>query len=312
MLRALTRYTIARSCSRILCRNYTATVISGSKIAAEIKSDIKQKLENMKDKIQHKPGLAVILVGNRKDSESYVRAKQLAAAQLGFESFVAKFDEDTPQETIIKQVKQFNDDEKVHGILVQLPLPEHVKEDAVLSEISIEKDVDGFNPQSMADIATNRKPQFTPCTPKGCMELLDRTGVDLTGKEVVVIGRSNIVGLPLSLMLLNRAATVTICHSYTENLDEKVKQADIVISACGSPELVRKDWIKPGAIVIDVGINSVPDETSPKGYRIVGDVCFDEVKGVASFITPVPGGVGPMTVAMLMKNTWKSFIRKIK
>jgi 5,10-methylene-tetrahydrofolate dehydrogenase/methenyl tetrahydrofolate cyclohydrolase len=292
-------------------RSYTAQIIDGKKIATEIKQKIKQQFERFHN-AQHTPGLAVILVGDRKDSEAYVHAKQKAAAQLGFKSFVAKFDRSATQDEIIQKVQQFNNDPQIHGILVQLPLPNHIKEESILNEINVDKDVDGFHPLNMGDIATNRHPLFTPCTPKGCMELLERTGVDITGKSVVVIGRSNVVGLPLSLLLLNKSATVTICHSYTENIADKIKQADILIAACGQPEFVRGEWLKPGAIVIDVGINSIPDNTKKKGYRLVGDVCFEEAKNVASYITPVPGGVGPMTVAMLMQNTWLSFLKMMK
>jgi 5,10-methylene-tetrahydrofolate dehydrogenase/methenyl tetrahydrofolate cyclohydrolase len=209
-------------------------------------------------------------------------------------------------------VRDLNANPDVHGILVQLPLPDHIAEDEILGAIDLEKDVDGFHPINIGRLSMKRRePLFVPCTPKGCIELLDRTGVKIEGKHAVVLGRSNIVGLPVAMLLLHRNATVTICHSYTKDLPSRVANADILIAAVGRAEMVRGDWIKPGAVVIDVGMNAVDDPTSEKGYRLVGDVKFDEAVQVASAITPVPGGVGPMTIAMLLRNTVDSAKRAL-
>ncbi|KAL0481487.1 hypothetical protein AKO1_011250 [Acrasis kona] len=249
------------------------------------------------------PGLAVLLVGDRKDSSLYVELKKKTALKLGFNSFVVKLEEESSLEQILNHIDQFNKDTSVHGILVQLPLPKHIDPALVLRRVDVNKDVDGLHPQGAI---------FQPCTPKGCLELLDRSNIDVSGKDVVVLGRSRVVGLPLSLLLTKRNATVTLCHSRSQQVKQKAQRADILISACGVPELVRGDWIKPGAVVVDVGINHIPDHTKGSGYRIVGDVCFEEAYKVASHITPVPGGVGPMTIAMLMHNTWLSFITKVQ
>jgi len=250
------------------------------------------------------PGLATVLVGERKDSQSYVRSKKKACAEVGMISLGSDLPADISQEELLKVVREFNANPDVHGILVQLPLPSHIDEEEILAAISIEKDVDGFHPLNIGRLSMKRRePLFVPCTPKGCIELLNRTGVKIEGKRAVVLGRSNIVGLPVAMLLLHRNATLTICHSRTQDLPGVVREADILIAAVGRAEMVRGDWVKPGVVVIDVGINSVDDPTSPKGYRLVGDVAFDEVKEVASAITPVPGGVGPMTIAMLLRNT---------
>ncbi len=200
----------------------------------------------------------------------------------------------------------------MHGILVQLPLPAHIDEEATLAAVSIDKDIDGFHPINIGRLSMKRRePQFVPCTPKGCIELLNRTGVTIEGKQAVVLGRSNIVGLPVAMLLLHRNATVTICHSRTKNLAEVVRGADILVAAVGRAEMVKGDWLKPGAVVIDVGVNAVDDPSAKKGYRLVGDVAFDEAVAVASKITPVPGGVGPMTIAMLLRNTLDGARRSI-
>jgi 5,10-methylene-tetrahydrofolate dehydrogenase/methenyl tetrahydrofolate cyclohydrolase len=219
-------------------------------------------------------------------------------------SFGADLPANISQAELLRVVRDLNANPDVHGILVQLPLPDHIDEEQILSAISIEKDVDGFHPINIGRLSMKRRePLFVPCTPKGCIELLLRTGVQIEGKQAVVLGRSNIVGLPVAMLLLHRNATLTICHSRTKDLPGVVRQADILIAAVGRAEMVRGDWVKPGAVVIDVGINSVDDPSNPKGYRLVGDVAFDEVKEVAGAITPVPGGVGPMTIAMLLRNT---------
>jgi 5,10-methylene-tetrahydrofolate dehydrogenase/methenyl tetrahydrofolate cyclohydrolase len=214
---------------------------------------------------------------------------------------------DTSQEDLEKLIKSLNDDKAVNGILVQLPLPSHLDEERVLQLISIEKDVDGFSPINIGRLAQKgREPLFVPCTPYGCIYLLEKSGVKIEGANAVVLGRSNIVGMPAALLLIGKNATVTVCHSRTKDLPSVVRQADILIAAIGRTEMVRGEWIKPGAAVIDVGINSVPDATKKSGHRLVGDVCFEEAKEVAGYITPVPGGVGPMTIAMLMNNTLRA------
>ena len=233
--------------------------------------------------------------------------KQKACAELGMTSFHHPVPADVSQEDLEKLVKELNADPKVHGILVQLPLPDHLDEERVLQLINIEKDVDGFSPLNIGRLAQKgREPLFVPCTPYGCIYLLKEAGVEISGANAVVLGRSNIVGMPAALLLVKENATVTVCHSRTKNLADVVRQADILIAAIGRTEMVQGDWIKPGAAVIDVGMNSKPDATKKKGYRLVGDVDFEAAKEVAGFITPVPGGVGPMTIAMLMANTLRA------
>jgi len=281
-----------------------AQIIDGKAIAATIRGEIKQEVEAMKAQYGRVPGLATVLVGERKDSQTYVRMKKKACAEVGISSFGHDVPADISQAELFTLVQDLNANPDVHGILVQLPLPDHIDEEAIVGAVSLEKDVDGFHPINIGRLSMKRRdPLFSPCTPKGCIELLDRTGVDIEGKRAVVLGRSNIVGLPVAMLLLHRNATLTICHSRTKNLPEVVREADILIAAVGRPEMVRGDWIKPGAVVIDVGVNAVDDPTQEKGYRLVGDVAFDEAKEVAAAITPVPGGVGPMTIAMLLRNT---------
>ncbi|GMN67124.1 hypothetical protein TIFTF001_036193 [Ficus carica] len=282
----------------------TAKVIDGKAVAKQIRDEISAEVMRMKDAIGEVPGLAVIIVGNRKDSATYVRNKRKACESVGINSFEVPLPEDSTEEEVIKFIKAFNDDPSVHGILVQLPLPNHMNEENILNAVNIEKDVDGFHPLNIGHLAMRgREPMFVPCTPKGCIELLHRYGVSIKGKRAVVIGRSNIVGTPASQLLQREDATVTVVHSRTPNPEEITRQADIIIAAVGKPNMVRGSWIKPGAVIIDVGINPVEDAKSPRGYRLVGDVCYDEAKNVASAITPVPGGVGPMTIAMLLSNT---------
>lgn len=250
------------------------------------------------------PGLAVVIVGSRKDSQTYVNMKRKACAEVGICSIDVDLPEDISETALVAEVHRLNADPAVHGILVQLPLPKHINEEKILSEISIEKDVDGFHPLNIGKLAMKgREPLFVPCTPKGCMELLSRSGVTVKGKRAVVVGRSNIVGLPVSLLLLKADATVSVVHSRTPDPESIVREADIVIAAAGQAMMIKGDWIKPGAAVIDVGTNSIDDPTRKSGYRLVGDVDFAAASKVAGYLTPVPGGVGPMTVAMLLKNT---------
>lgn len=252
-----------------------------------------------------RPGLAVVIVGERKDSQTYVRMKKKACEEVGITSFGFEMPADVAQDELVALVEELNAREDVHGILVQLPLPDAIDDEAVLDKIALEKDVDGFHPLNIGRLCmTGRTPPlFVPCTPKGCVELLDRYGVEIEGKSAVVIGRSNIVGLPVAMLLLHRNATVSICHSRTTDTEERVRGADIVIAACGRPEFVKGEWLKEGAVVIDVGINAVDDPSKKRGYRLVGDVDFESASKRASLITPVPGGVGPMTIAMLLSNT---------
>ncbi len=285
----------------------TAKLIDGKAIAQKVKDEVKAEVEKMVAAGKPAPGLATVLVGDRVDSATYVRMKQKACAELGMESYHHHLPGDASQEEVESLVRQLNADPKVNGILVQLPLPDHIDEEKVLQAIDITKDVDGFHPINIGRLAQKgREPLFVPCTPYGVIYLLKESGVQISGANAVVLGRSNIVGMPAALLLVRENATVTIVHSRTKDIPEVVRQADIVVAAIGKMEFVRGDWLKPGAAVIDVGINSKPDPTKKRGYRLVGDVNFDEAKEVAGWITPVPGGVGPMTIAMLMRNTLRA------
>ncbi|HHJ06582.1 MAG TPA: bifunctional methylenetetrahydrofolate dehydrogenase/methenyltetrahydrofolate cyclohydrolase FolD [Anaerolineae bacterium] len=290
----------------------TAQLIDGKAIAATIRGEIKVEVDKMKAEYNRVPGLAAVLVGSRKDSQTYVRMKKKACAEVGITSFGYDLPEDVSQEDLLKVVQDLNANPDVHGILVQLPLPDHIDDEEILGAISLKKDVDGFHPLNIGRLSMKRRdPLFVPCTPRGVIELLDRMNIKIEGQRAVVLGRSNIVGLPAAMLLLHRNATLTICHSRTKDLPAVVREADILVAAVGRAEMVKADWVKPGAAVIDVGVNAVDDPTRKKGYRLVGDVAFDEVKEVAGYITPVPGGVGPMTIAMLLKNTLDSAKRDV-
>ncbi len=282
----------------------SANIIDGKQIGQEIRDEVRIAVEKRHENGLPVPGLATVLVGENPASQVYVRNKQKACAEVGINSFGHKLPEDASQEDVESLVRSLNADPSVNGILVQLPLPRHLDEEKVLSVIDLNKDVDGFHPINIGRLAQKgREPAFIPCTPAGCMVLLERAGAKLSGANAVVLGRSNIVGMPVALLLVKANATVTICHSRTRDLADVIRQADVLVAAIGQPEFVKKEWVKPGAIVIDVGINQKEDPTARKGYRLVGDVAFDEVAEVAGAITPVPGGVGPMTIAMLLKNT---------
>jgi methylenetetrahydrofolate dehydrogenase (NADP+)/methenyltetrahydrofolate cyclohydrolase len=282
----------------------TAQLIDGKSIAQQVRSEVAAYVAKRVAAGKPKPTLATVLVGDRVDSATYVAAKQKACAELGMGSISHHLSPDIPQDELEKLIKKLNKSKKVSGILVQLPLPSHLDEERVLQLVSIEKDVDGFSPMNIGRLAQKgREPLFVPCTPFGCIYLLEKAGVPIEGANAVVLGRSNIVGMPAALLLIGKNATVTICHSRTKDLPSVIRNADILIAAIGKMEFVRGDWIKPGAAVVDVGINSKPDATKKSGHRLVGDVNFEEAKEVAGFITPVPGGVGPMTIAMLMRNT---------
>jgi len=285
----------------------TAQIINGRDVASRIQDGIREEVTAFKEKHGFVPGLAVLLVGEDPASAMYVRMKGRRCESVGMNSYTNTLPADSTQGEVIAAVRAFNDDPAVHGILIQLPLPDHIDEEAVLKEVSLAKDVDGFHPVNIGALAMKgRTPTFTPATPTGCMTLIAETGVDVSGKKAVVLGRSNIVGMPMSLMLNNANATVTIVHSRTQNPAEIIKSADILIAAIGKPEYVQADWIKPGAVVIDVGTNQVDDPESERGYKWVGDVDFEGGKEVAGAITIVPGGVGPLTIASLIQNTMKA------
>ncbi len=285
----------------------TAQIIDGKAIAAELRAEVARGVEALVAGGGPRPGLATVLVGDNPASQTYVRMKQKACAEAGIESFGHTLSADASQEEVEGLVRELNADSKVHGILVQLPLPAGLDEEAVLKAIDLEKDVDGFHPLNIGRLAQKgREPLFVPCTPAGCMLLLEKAGAQLEGARAVVLGRSNIVGMPMALLLVKANATVTICHSRTKDLPAVVREADVVIAAIGRPKMVKGDWVKPGAYVIDVGVNRVEDPTAKRGYRLVGDVDFEAARQVAGAITPVPGGVGPMTIAMLLRNTLRA------
>ena len=287
-------------------------LIDGKQIAQEIRQEIKEKVERMKTIANgNTPGLAVVLVGERKDSQSYVRSKKKMCAEVGIRSEGTDLPEDATEEEVLKVVRAYNADPNIHGILVQLPMPKHINEERVLKEVSYEKDVDGFHPLNIGALSQRgrEEPRFVPCTPRGCIELLKRSNVDMKGKKAVVVGRSNVVGTPAALLLQRNDATVTVVHSRTKNPEEAIREADIVIAACGVTEYVQGSWLKPGAAVIDVGINAKDDATKKLGYRLVGDCDFESCKKVAGKMTPVPGGVGPMTIAILLQNTLEGAAR---
>lgn len=278
--------------------------IDGQAIAAQLRQDISTRSAHFSARYGYPPGLATVLVGDDPASHSYVRAKRRTCAELGIESFAYELPTDTSQEALEALIQELNDTPKVHGILVQLPLPRHLDEAQALDRISIHKDADGLHPLNVGMLAMKgREPLAISCTPHGVMKMLEAIGVDPSGKQAVVIGRSNIVGIPMALLLMHANATVTIAHSRSQDLPALCRQADILVAAVGRAEMVKADWVKPGAVVIDVGINRVEDVTQKRGYRLVGDVATAEVEAVASAVSPVPGGVGPLTIAMLLYNT---------
>lgn len=275
-------------------------IISGKEISTKIKDELKQEIEDIKEKYERLPKLVVILVGDNQASQTYVKNKERACHYVGMQSMVIKHDSAFKEEELLKEIKKLNDDETVDGILVQLPLPDHIDENKILDAINPSKDVDGFHPDNVARLFLGQH-SLVPCTPKGMMVLLDEINYDLSGKNVVVVGRSNIVGKPVALLCLQKNATVTIAHSRTVNLKEVCKQADVLIAAVGQAKMINREYIKEGAVVLDVGINR--DENN----KLCGDVDFEDVKNKAHAITPVPGGVGPMTITMLLKNTLEAF-----
>lgn len=282
----------------------SARIIDGKAIAADLRAHVAEAVRKLQEDGGPTPGLATVLVGDNPASETYLRMKRKKSAEVGIESFAHELPADSSQEEVEALVEQLNADPRVHGILVQLPLPDGLDEEAVLSKVQLEKDVDGFHPINIGRLAQKgRDPAFVPATPMGIITLLKHAGADLDGANAVVVGRSNIVGMPVALLLIRENSTVTVCHSHTRDLPGVCRRADVLVVAIGRAEMVRRDWIKPGAYVIDVGINRVDDPSQARGYRLVGDVAFDEAVEVARAITPVPGGVGPMTIATLLQNT---------
>lgn len=285
----------------------TPQIIDGKEVANRVREGLKAEIAEL-TAAGHTPGLAVVLVGEDPASQVYVGSKVKACAELGLYSQKWALPADTSQEELVELIHKLNADDRIHGILVQSPPPPHIDEEAVILNIDPRKDVDGFHPANVAKLVLEDEEGFVPCTPLGCMELLKAYGIETAGKHAVVVGRSMIVGKPMANLLVSKKAnaTVTIAHSRTKDLAALCRTADIVVAAVGRPEMIKADFVKEGAVVLDVGINRIPDATRPRGYRIVGDVDYEAVKDRCSAITPVPGGVGPMTIAMLMANTVKA------
>ena len=281
-------------------------IISGKDLAKKIKGEIAEKVPGLVEKYGRAPHLAVILVGEDPASQSYVKSKGKDAEQVGYKSTTIRMPEETSEAELLAKIAELNADDTVDGVLVQLPVPGHIDEDHVIEAIAKEKDVDGFHPANVASL-WQKRPCVYPCTPKGIIRMLDEAGVEIAGKEAVVIGRSNIVGLPMAKLLLDRNATVTVAHSRTKNLAEVTRRADILVAAVGKLRMVTADMVAPGAVVIDVGVNR-----DPETGKLAGDVDYDAVSEIASVITPVPGGVGPMTRACLMENTLECFLRNVE
>ncbi|RZB72176.1 bifunctional protein FolD 1, mitochondrial-like [Glycine soja] len=285
---------------------HNALILEGKPIAKQIKLEVADEIRRMKSGIGKFPRLAVVLVGDRRDSHTFIHIKLKACDQVGIETVTSQLPENCDESELLDVVSGFNEDPDVHGILVQLPLPQHLDEEKIINVVSPEKDVDGFHPLNIGNLAIRgRKPFFVPCAPKGCIELLLRHGVEIKGKRAVIIGRSKIVGLPTSLLLQRHHATVSVLHAYTKNPEHITSEADIVVVDVGVPNIVRGNWLKKGAVVIDMGTNQVKDP-SGHSFCVSGDVCFEEAVKVASAITPVPGGVGPVTISMLLSNTLDS------
>lgn len=287
------------------------TIIDGKQVAADIRGELKLKVDKLKEEGTSVPGLVAILVGEDPASKVYVGMKQKACDEVGLYSILDRLSEETTEAELLRLIDQYNNDEKIHGILVQLPLPKDINEDAIIEAISPSKDVDGFHPINVGNMMIGKETLY-PCTPHGVVELLKRYNIETKGKHVVVVGRSNIVGKPVANMLLQKKeganAVVTIVHSAAEDLTSITRQADILIAAIGVPEFIKADMVKDDVVIIDVGVNRVEDSSRKSGYKLVGDVDFENVSVKSSFITPVPGGVGPMTIAMLLQNTYSAFM----
>lgn len=283
-------------------------LIDGKATAAQIKAEIAEKVKKMVEQGGRQPHLAAVLVGHDGGSETYVKNKVIACEQCGFKSTLIRYEDDVTEEELLSCVSRLNDDDDVDGFIVQLPLPKHIDEQKIIEAITPCKDVDGFHPENVGRLATGL-PGFISATPLGILTLLQRYNIETSGKKCVILGRSNIVGKPMAQLMMQKQygdATVTVCHSHSQNLKEECRQADIIIAAIGRPDFVTADMVKPGAVVIDVGTTRVPDATRKSGFRLNGDVKYDEVAPLCSYITPVPGGVGPMTICSLMMNTLKA------
>jgi methylenetetrahydrofolate dehydrogenase (NADP+) / methenyltetrahydrofolate cyclohydrolase len=296
LLKVLQAFNAVEENFNIAGKGFMTVIIDGNKIAQEVRHSVRKEALDFKEKTGIVPGLAVILVGEDPASQVYVGRKAKACAEVGFLSREYKLSADTSESKLLNIISELNQDQVIHGILIQLPLPKHIHTDKIIAAIDPQKDVDGFHPYNVGGLVSGN-PLFVPCTPRGIMELISRTGIKLSGKEAVVVGRSNIVGKPMALLLLAQHATVTICHSRTKDLPAVTRRADVLIAAVGKTEMIKANMIKEGAVVIDVGVNRL------ENGKLAGDVDFNEVAPKASYITPVPGGVGPMTIAMLMKNT---------
>ncbi len=288
------------------------TIIDGKKVAQDIRAELKTDIDKIKEGGRGVPGLVAILVGEDPASQIYVRNKAKACDEVGIKTKTETPDATISEEKLLSLIESYNKNKEYHGILIQLPLPKHINKDRVIEAVSPKKDVDGFHPVSVGNLVIGKN-AFRSCTPAGIQELLIRYNIETKGKHLVVLGRSNIVGKPIANIMLQKKefanSIVTVCHSAAKDISKYTKQADILVAAIGLPEFVKADMVKEGVVVVDVGINRVEDSTRPKGYRVVGDVKFNEVSEKASFITPVPGGVGPMTIAMLLKNTYEAFIK---
>ncbi|KAI9018541.1 c-1-tetrahydrofolate synthase [Phycomyces nitens] len=291
-----------------------STILDGKTLANEVRKRVKEGIKATQEKFpDYKPHLAVVQVGSREDSSVYLRMKQRAAKETGIGFTLEQLPESISEQALLNRIRELNKDTKVHGMIVQMPLPPHINESTVIETIDYHKDVDGFHALNVGRMAKkSTTPLFLPCTPKGIIELLRSNDISLSGKNAVVVGRSDIVGSPVASLLTAENATVTLCHSKTENIESIVNRADVLVVAIGQPEFIKGTWIKPGAVVIDVGINSVADPSKASGKKLVGDVEYETASKVAGAITPVPGGVGPMTVAMLMENTMTSANRTLE
>jgi len=287
-----------------------STILDGKKIAGEIAAEVGNKVREWKTASGKQPGLAVVLVGEDPASKVYVSRKKKACEEAGLYSREVKLAADTTESDLIAEIDRLNADAQIHGILVQLPLPSHIDEQKILERVHPDKDVDGFHPINMGKLLAGAD-TFLPCTPYGVMELLRRSNIDPLGKRALVVGRSTIVGKPVAQLLMAKHATVTIAHSRTRDLEEEVARAEILVAAVGKAQMIKGSWVQPGAVVIDVGTNMIVDPTHPKGQRLVGDVEYETAATRAAFITPVPGGVGPMTIAMLLVNTLKAFSQQV-
>lgn len=280
------------------------SILNCKGLAKKIQDQVKESITSN----GYTPGLAVIIIGDRPDSILYVNKKKEMCEKVGIKSKIVQLSSTVSQENVLAMITAFNDDPEVHGILIQLPLPEHLNEEKILHRVKLEKDVDGFHATNMGFLAMEKRvPKFIPCTPKGCMTLLKEENIELQGKHVVVVGKSNVVGLPVSLLMMKENATVTVCNVHTQNLKDLTKQADILVSCCGQAEMIKGEDLKEGVVVIDIGINYKPDSSKKSGRKLVGDVHFESAQKVASKITPVPGGMGVITVATLMENTLTAY-----